>query len=91
MKLLLVCLSGSVAWAATTPTTHRVTVGGNGKLLYDPTTVFANIGEQVQFEFYPQVRKLLNPPWRLSFSSAWMLRRMYCDHQLMELRYRTTP
>ncbi|MCJ1473391.1 Muc22p [Lambiella insularis] len=55
MKLFLLCLNLSVVWAVATPTTtHRVTVGNDGKLLYDPTTVFANVGEQVQFEFYPQ-------------------------------------
>ncbi|MCJ1396452.1 hypothetical protein MMC18_009342 [Xylographa bjoerkii] len=51
MKLLLFLLSAAAALAQNT--THRVTVGANGKLAYNPTTVFANTGDLVQFEFYP--------------------------------------
>ncbi|MCJ1413765.1 hypothetical protein MMC32_000089 [Xylographa parallela] len=52
MKLLLVLsLTAASAWAQNS--THRVTVGANGKLAYNPTTVFANTGDLVQFEFYP--------------------------------------
>ncbi|MCJ1404077.1 hypothetical protein MMC11_007302 [Xylographa trunciseda] len=51
MKLLL--LSLGLASALAQNTTHRVTVGADGKLAYNPTTVFANTGDLVQFEFYP--------------------------------------
>ncbi|MCJ1484704.1 hypothetical protein MMC06_004877 [Schaereria dolodes] len=34
--------------------TITVSVGDGGKLLYVPSTVFADIGDEVQFEFYPQ-------------------------------------
>ncbi|MCJ1436909.1 hypothetical protein MMC27_006292 [Xylographa pallens] len=54
MKLLLFLLSAASAWAQNS--THRVTVGANGKLAYDPTTVFATTGDLVQFEFYPSNR-----------------------------------
>ncbi|MCJ1317338.1 hypothetical protein MMC15_002661 [Xylographa vitiligo] len=51
MKLLLFFFSAATALAQNT--THRVTVGADGKLAYNPTTVFANTGDLVQFEFYP--------------------------------------
>ena len=53
MKLLLFFFSAATALAQNT--THRVTVGADGKLAYNPTTVFANTGDLVQFEFYPSV------------------------------------
>ncbi|MCJ1295582.1 hypothetical protein MMC34_007145 [Xylographa carneopallida] len=48
--LLLLLLSAASAWAQNS--THRVTVGANGKLAYNPSTVFANTGDLIQFEFY---------------------------------------
>ncbi|MCJ1406092.1 hypothetical protein MMC19_000157 [Ptychographa xylographoides] len=57
MKVVAMLIGASAALAAGTPpppTTFRVTVGAADKLLYNPDTVFASIGDQVQFEFYPQ-------------------------------------
>ncbi|KAF8600223.1 hypothetical protein BDV93DRAFT_525511 [Ceratobasidium sp. AG-I] len=36
------------------PKTHKVTVGNNGKLRYDPQYVHAKVGDYVKFEFHPK-------------------------------------
>ncbi|KAG9121922.1 hypothetical protein FRC07_001902 [Ceratobasidium sp. 392] len=34
--------------------THKVTVGKDGKLRYDPQYVYAKVGDRVKFEFHPK-------------------------------------
>lgn len=36
---------------STTPTDHRIIVGGPGKLLFDPSNITATVGDTVTFEF----------------------------------------
>ena len=49
--LLLASAAASVLAAGTV---HSVKVGEGG-LVYNPSTVIASVGDQVQFEYYPRV------------------------------------
>jgi hypothetical protein len=35
------------------PTTHTINVGGGGSSMYEPDTVYANVGDFAVFKFYP--------------------------------------
>ncbi|KAG8735188.1 hypothetical protein FRC10_010896 [Ceratobasidium sp. 414] len=63
--VLALPLAGLAAPAAPTPApasnledrsgkTHKVTVGANGELRYDPQYVYAKVGDYVKFEFHPK-------------------------------------
>jgi len=44
---------GAASAASAASTVHQVFVGENGLLAYNPTEIFANAGDQLQFIFYP--------------------------------------
>lgn len=45
--------TSSASGASSTPTIHKVTVGGGNSFTYDPNTTFAAVGDIVVFEFLP--------------------------------------
>ena len=53
-SILLVSLAGLAA--AQNITLHTVVVGSNGKLVFNPDTVIANVGDLIRFEYDPAVR-----------------------------------
>lgn len=54
--LLLALGAAATALAATNTTIHGITVGANGMNTFGPSTVFATVGDILQFTFYPNVR-----------------------------------
>ncbi|CCO31626.1 hypothetical protein BN14_05673 [Rhizoctonia solani AG-1 IB] len=45
-------LDARTEWDA--PKTHKVTVGAEGKLNYDPEYIHAKVGDYIKFEFHPK-------------------------------------